>query len=606
MKKIMALFLAIFMLGSIASAAVSPYHKEVLAAMDIMTFYDNGDFNDFGNVTRAQLAKIAVMSSSSRNMVSNTSKTSPFGDVPYTHWGAPFISVTATSGYMRGYTDGTFRPDQPVLFEEAVIVAMRMLGYDNADFVGAYPQGVIDAAKNVGILDDVNATVGMPLIRVEMAKVIYNTLNTEPKGQTKIYATMLGYNVAGSEIGVGDVLKTNGDGPITYKSTADVTLANPKVYIDGKSAALTDLQAYDIIYSSSTANTIWVYRDKVTGILDAILPNKDAPTTVIVSGKQYQLSSSAAQKAFGIDGLEVGASVTLLGDRDGSVADAYQTSKIYSSQIGVVVGYGSKELSGGSGNNYYMTVLLSNGETIDVKTNSDAKWLMNNAVEVKFGDQVTAGTASNNKTVSGMFLASGTLGKDVFVDNITILDVDDCGNVGRITKQRLDGVNLEADMIKVISRNNAGLIDAIILNNVTGDMQKYGVIISSSRNQQAGSSSYKVNIEGAESQINAMETIFSAGRGPAAFQYKGQTVENITNLNILNVKVLSVNYEVLTTVSGDKHRVAPNVAVYKSTAGGGYILSSMEEAMKAPSKVAAYYDNPIRDGGMIRVICIND
>ena len=600
MKRIVAIIMALTMLCGIASAAVSPYHQEVLAAMDIMTFFDNGSFDDLGYVTRAQLAKIAVMSSTSRNLVSNTSKTSPFGDVPYTHWGAPYISVTAAKGYMRGYTDGAFRPDQPVLFEEAVTVVMRMLGYDNADFAGAYPQGALDAADNIGILDDVNAMAGAPLIRAEMAKILYNMLNTNPKEQTRIYAATLGYNVVGGEISVGDVLKENA---VTYKSASDVTLASPKVYIDGKSAAVTDLQMYDIIYQSAAANAIWAYRDKATGILDSVLPNKDAPTAVVVSGKQYQLSNT---KAFGVNGLEVGTSVTLLLGRDGNVADAYATSQIYKSQIGVVIGCGNKELPGGSGNSYYMTVLLPNGETIDVRTERDAKWLLNNAVQVKFGDVVTAGTAVSNKTVSGMFLASGTLGNNAFIDNITILDVDEAGNIGKIPKQRLDGVTLTEDMIKVASRNNSGLIDAIILNDVTGDMKKYGVIISSTRNNQAGASSYKVDIGGVATQLNFMDVIFNAGRGAASFRYRGQSVDDVLNLEQIVHKAASVNYEVLTTVSGDKYRVSPTVAVYKPLSNGGYILSTMEEAMKASGKIEAYYDKPISSGGAVRVIFINN
>ncbi|MDR0405247.1 MAG: S-layer homology domain-containing protein, partial [Clostridiales bacterium] len=64
-----------------------------------------------------------------------------FPDVLDRHgWAAAYIEDMVGRGLLKGYTDGTFKPDNPISKLEAVILAARILGvtYDeNADFVKA-------------------------------------------------------------------------------------------------------------------------------------------------------------------------------------------------------------------------------------------------------------------------------------------------------------------------------------------------------------------------------------------------------------------------------------------------------------------------------------
>ncbi|OQB15185.1 MAG: S-layer protein sap precursor [Firmicutes bacterium ADurb.Bin193] len=64
-----------------------------------------------------------------------------FPDVLLRHsWAEPYIEEMVDRGLLKGYTDGTFKPDNPISKLEAVILSARILGVnneENADFVDA-------------------------------------------------------------------------------------------------------------------------------------------------------------------------------------------------------------------------------------------------------------------------------------------------------------------------------------------------------------------------------------------------------------------------------------------------------------------------------------
>ena len=41
---------------------------------------------------------------------------------------APAIRIAVSQGWMSGYTDGSFRPSNPVTLEEACAAALKLLG----------------------------------------------------------------------------------------------------------------------------------------------------------------------------------------------------------------------------------------------------------------------------------------------------------------------------------------------------------------------------------------------------------------------------------------------------------------------------------------------
>lgn len=153
----------------------------LLSALDIMVGDDDGDFMLDAPVTRAQMAKIAVASSSYKNTVAVGIQFSPFSDVRGTYWGAPYIRAAVSAGIVEGYIDGTFRPDGQVTLEEAITMMLRVLGYTADDFGASYPYGQIGMANSLKMTEGINAVIGDALTRREVARLVCNTLQAKSK-----------------------------------------------------------------------------------------------------------------------------------------------------------------------------------------------------------------------------------------------------------------------------------------------------------------------------------------------------------------------------------------------------------------------------------------
>ena len=620
MKKILSLILSISLICSLiipASAKTLPADddiKTILDVMGIMTYNAKGSFNESAYVTRASLAKILVTASQYKGAATATSRISPFADVMHTHWGAPYISVASKNKFMTGYSNGTFRPDSDIKFEEALSAMLRLLGYTNADYTGAYPAGQVAKASDIGLSDNINATVGNPITRIETAKLVYNLLNTPAKGDTKIYAQTLGYTPSSELLTIGDVLDENVTGPVTVKpgTVSSLGLSSPRVYRNGNGATLSDIQNFDVIYYSKKSNAVWAYSQKVSGILNAITPNKEAPTSVTVSGVTYPLSYYAAQRAFGLDGLETGETVTMLLDKNGKVCDAYEAGELYESILGVVTDVTSKSVTASDGtktSNYYASILTLDGSTVDIMQSNDSTSLIGQAVSVDLSTGKMRNVSRGSGSDSGYINASSlTWGSRPIDKNIKILEIDDNGNMISLTLSRLDGVSLKSSSVLLSSTNASGAIDGLILKNVTGDMHKYGLITKVDRNSVSdgrGNSApskyvYHYDLGGMTGTVTFSGAVTSLAEGPCVFIYDDGELKEAKNLTCsTNVTTLTPSYA---TVGGNiKHRISPDVQVYKIV-DDTKIKTTLDEAVSYSGTRWVYYDSIQSAGGMIRVI----
>ena len=87
----------------------------------IITGYSDGSFRPDAPVTRAEFAAIA----SRFEKLTEGSKS--FTDVPDTYWAAKYINFAATRGWVTGYSDGTFKPENPISRAEVAAVTCRLL-----------------------------------------------------------------------------------------------------------------------------------------------------------------------------------------------------------------------------------------------------------------------------------------------------------------------------------------------------------------------------------------------------------------------------------------------------------------------------------------------
>jgi hypothetical protein len=84
--------------------------------------YSDGTFRPNAPITRAEFAVLATRFD---EMV--IGKVGTFSDVPATHWASEQILSAATKGWISGYPDGTFRPENQIKRSEVVALVNRML-----------------------------------------------------------------------------------------------------------------------------------------------------------------------------------------------------------------------------------------------------------------------------------------------------------------------------------------------------------------------------------------------------------------------------------------------------------------------------------------------
>jgi|GEM_PF-2066541 len=88
-----------------------PFYKYIMTARrdNIITGYNDGTFRPYANVTRGQIAKIAV--ESARMEILTPTNAPSFSDVPTNHTFYRYIETAYANGILSGYADGKFRPD---------------------------------------------------------------------------------------------------------------------------------------------------------------------------------------------------------------------------------------------------------------------------------------------------------------------------------------------------------------------------------------------------------------------------------------------------------------------------------------------------------------
>ncbi|MFZ5597940.1 MAG: S-layer homology domain-containing protein [Bacillota bacterium] len=87
-----------------------------------MVGYPDGSFRPEGLVTRAEMAAVFY-----RIKTLPPGQGTAFNDIAG-HWALGVIESAEKNGLIKGYSDGTFRPDQPVTRAEAVVMINRLLG----------------------------------------------------------------------------------------------------------------------------------------------------------------------------------------------------------------------------------------------------------------------------------------------------------------------------------------------------------------------------------------------------------------------------------------------------------------------------------------------
>lgn len=609
-KKILSLLLAAaVLLGSApaalaASSASDSVIEEVIRATGIMVGDESGDMNLNNTVTRAEYAKMLVSASTYKDKVSGASNSSPFKDVPYTHWAAGYIKTAVEQGWLTGYLDGSYKPDNTVTLEEAATGVLKLLGYTSEDFSGSYPYGQLALYESLGLDVNITASQGTAMTRRNMMYLFYNLLNAETK-DGQVYAQTLGYTLnENDEIDYLSMVSDTMEGPYVVEgSLSDIVSGEDKtVYRNGYASTADAIRKYDVVYYNDS--TIWAYANAVTGTYQSASPSAASPTSVTVAGVSYEIETSdAALSLSTLGGLNVGDIVTLLLGRDGKVVAAMPADEYAVSVAGVVTATGTGTYYNAVGNTYTartITITAMDGESY-IYPCSKTSISEGDIVSIGLGSAETdvsiLKSATLSGTVSGYSIGSRTMAKDV-----RILDVNDT-DAERVYYSRLNGAVLESTDVRYYATNEDGEITDLILRDFTGDLYEYGIITSA--NEQAEdmnlSGSYTYLLDGEEQTITTSGKTLGASYGPACLTIENGQLSAVRALQQIRDPD-SIN-QLGVTEDDETWLFADDCAVYLYQ-NSRYSLLSLTELRNnfASYSITCYYDDDTEDGGRIRIV----
>ena len=496
------------------------------------------------NITRGAFAKMLVSFSTYRESVGAQGTVGTlYRDVPGSSEWAPYIRIAVQQGWMNGYTDGSFRPDNTVTLEEACAAVLKMLSYKTTDLTGSFPQAQLNKAQQIGLRDQLTCTQGQAMTYEQCTLLLYNALRANTASGSA-YGSSLGFTVSNGQVDTSSVLLKSRKGPFVAEEGTQLPFTPVSVYRNDKVSASAELNKYDVYYYSESLQTVWVYTRRAAGRITAVSPSASAPTALTVAGSTYSLGSSAvASKISSLNGGGVGEVVTLLLGMDNEVADVITGEEADSVFYGVVQ-TATRSLVEDNGADVLqkISVMCTDGiirtVNIDKSLNYPTGWLVEISVTPE-GEQMTA---IESKSVSGTINDTATaLGDYALADDVQILDTTSEGLAGTVRPSRIAGTKLNALTVRYYTLNEQGQIDRLILNDVTGDLWKYGVL-DDVKNLAVNASSILGTLTGSGSSGSGSS---SSGNSSSSSGSTGSTTNTTTVTDDLRSVLVPTTSEIL-------------------------------------------------------------
>jgi len=480
-KRILALLLAVCVACSmlILPASASGSNTAVQTAVTLGGLTSDQTANLAAPLTRGALTKLMVAFSAYRESAKTQGSTGTlFSDVGSGSAYAPYVRIAVQQGWISGYTDGSFRPDNAVTLEEACTAVLKLLGYDVTTLSGTFPAAQLNKANDLGLRDNLTKNQGEGMTLEDGAVLLYNAL-TATTAEGKVYASSLGFTVNNGVVDVSSILLSNVKGPFVAGLGTQLPFAPTAVYRNDTVTTDATLNAYDVYYYNETAQTVWIYTRKAAGRITAVAPSANAPTSVTVAGTEYTIaSSSVAAQLSALNGGGVGQVVTLLlgmNDEAVSVLTGDAANEVFYG----VVQTTSRSLVENSGPDVQQTVAVActDGVTRSVNVDKQFNYPAGKLVAITVDENGENIQSLETKSTSGTVNAEGTaLDNTALASNVEILDTTSEGLAGAVRPSRLSGVTLSGTDVKYYTTNEKGEIDRLILSDVTGDLWEYAAL----------------------------------------------------------------------------------------------------------------------------------
>lgn len=487
-KRLLSLLLAVCILIPVlalpASAVNSNVAIQTARTMGILTAQTTEELN--AQVTRGEFARMLTLISAYRETVNEQTQVgSLFTDVNSSTEYAPYIRIAVQQGWMTGYTDGSFRPNDPVTLEAACASALSVLGFTAADLSGAFPAAQLNKASELGLRSGLNRRQGEAMTLTDCAVLLYNTLIATNKNGS-VYGNTIGLTISGGQVDTSTILAASLKGPFVATAGEVLPITPTTVYRNGELSSSPTLNINDVYYYSESLNSLWIYTTKAAGRITAVSPNAAAPTSVTVAGVTYQIGSTdVAYRISSLSGGGVGQVVTLLLGMENVVVGILTGEEVDQSYYGVVQS-SSRSLITDNGADIMQTVkvLCTDGAVRSVRVNKNLNYPTGWLVSITSSPEGEVLDSIGEKKVTGTISAANrTLGEYKLADDLEILDTTPDGSGKTIRLDRLDGVTLSSGDVRYYALNDRGEINRLVLDDVTGDVWTYGCLMAWSTNK---------------------------------------------------------------------------------------------------------------------------
>ncbi len=159
---------------------------ELLSNKGVLNGYNDGSFRPGQYVSRAEFAKISCMLAGyEKSSVSSA----PFADVAIGQWYDGWVATAVNQHLIKGYGNGSFRPDNTISEQEILTILVRMSGVDDSNF--SWPNDYLTVATSLGLSNNITLNAKAPATRAVCAVMAANWLNQQDSETADVYGIIV-------------------------------------------------------------------------------------------------------------------------------------------------------------------------------------------------------------------------------------------------------------------------------------------------------------------------------------------------------------------------------------------------------------------------------
>ena len=164
----------------------SPYKEAIssMVSLGLLVGYEDGSFRPNDTITRAEFAAVITRALGMESIAASASSADIFSDMTtngVNHWATGYVRIAYDKNIILGMGDGTFAPDAPITYEQAVKMIVCTLGREMAaNDKGGWPNGYIAEANDIGLTQNaVISPTSSPAPRGLVAQLVFNSLEIQ-------------------------------------------------------------------------------------------------------------------------------------------------------------------------------------------------------------------------------------------------------------------------------------------------------------------------------------------------------------------------------------------------------------------------------------------